>query len=63
MATPADDREITDVQLASNAPGELVITWSPPRRTPRDYRVSWAKVGEAYRTWTDLSGNAFPKAA
>ena len=41
---PADDREIADVWPSNTAPGALVITWPPPRRTPRDYRVSWADI-------------------
>ena len=28
--------------------------------TPRDYRVSWARVGEHFPMWVDSSGNAFP---
>ncbi len=28
--------------------------------SPRDFRVSWASVGEEFPTWVDLSGNAFP---
>ena len=44
----------------SNQPGVLEASWDVPSETPRDYRVSWAKVGESFRTWTDLSGNAFP---
>ena len=58
--TAADDRVIASVSLSSSAPGELTISWTPPRRAAEDYRVSWAKADEAYRTWTDLSGNAFP---
>ena len=34
--------------------------WEAPTETPADYRIAWAKAGEPYLTWTDLSGNAFP---
>ena len=39
------------------------MDWDAPGETARDYRVSWAKVGEAFRTWTDLDYNAYPTAA
>ena len=39
------------------------MEWDAPGEAARDYRVSWAKVGEAFRTWTDLDYNAFPTAA
>ena len=57
---PANSREIAAVRLVSNQPGVLEASWDVPSETPHDYRVSWAKVGESFRTWTDLSGNAFP---
>ena len=60
--TAADDRVIASVSLSSSAPGELAISWTPPRRAAEDYRVRWAKADEAYRTWTDLSGNDFVEA-
>ena len=57
---PANSREIAAVRLVSNQPGVLEASWDVPSETPHDYRISWAKVGESFRTWTDLSGNAFP---
>ena len=36
--------------------GEITILTD----TPRDYRVSWARVGEHFPMWVDSSGNAFP---
>ena len=51
------------MRLSSSNPGELSAEWDAPGETARDYRVSWAKVGEAFRTWTDLDYNAFPTAA
>ena len=38
------------------------MAWDAPREAVRDYRIRWAKVGENYRTWTDLNFNAFPTA-
>ena len=55
-----DTKAIDVVRLVSNQPGELEVTWDAPTSTPRDYRLSWARVGENYKTWTDSSGNAFP---
>ena len=56
----SDPRAIAAVRLSSANPGELSVEWGAPGETARDYRVSWAKVGEAFRTWTDLDYNAFP---
>ena len=61
--TLSDTRAIAAVRLSSTNPGELSVEWDAPGETARDYRVSWAKVGEAFRTWTDLDYNAFPTAA
>ena len=55
-----DTKAIGAVQLESNQPGVLEVSWDAPTETPRDYRVNWARVGENFPTWTDLSGNAFP---
>ena len=60
--TLSDTRAIAAVRLSSSNPGELSVDWDAPGETARDYRVSWAKVGEAFRTWTDLDYNAFPTA-
>ena len=38
----------------------LEASWDAPSDTPKDYRVSWAKDGESFKAWTDLSANAFP---
>ena len=48
------------ISLASEAPGTIQATWEEPDRDPVRYRISWAKVGEPYRTWSDQSANAFP---
>ena len=57
---PANSREIAAVRLVSNQPGVLEASWDVPSETPHDYRISWALVDENFKTWTDLSGNAFP---
>ena len=59
----ADSRAVTNVQLASNRLGELTVAWNAPSDPPRDYRVSYAPIDENFKTWTDLSGNAFPSSA
>ena len=61
--TLSDTRAIAAVRLSSTDPGELSVDWDVPGETARDYRVRWAKVGEAFRTWTDLDYNAFPTTA
>lgn len=43
-----------------NQPGELEVSWDAPAQTTRDNRVSWARAGEGFKPWTDLTGNAFP---
>ena len=58
--TLSDPRAIGAVRLSSANPGELSVDWDAPGEPARDYRVSWAKVGEAFRTWTDLDYNAYP---
>ena len=53
-------RDIGGITLTSTGPGVIEASWEAPTETPADYRIAWAKVGEPYLTWTDLSGNAFP---
>ena len=55
-----DTRAIVTISVESTQPGELIVSWEPPAETPHDYRISWAKVGEEFLTWTDSRGNAFP---
>ena len=47
------------MRVESNQPGVLTVSWDAPTDTPIDYRISWARVGENFLTWTDSSGNAF----
>ena len=56
----AGPRDIGGITLASTIPGTIRATWEAPAEEPVNYRVSWARVGEPFRTWTDSSGNAFP---
>ena len=56
-------RVVDSVTLTSNAAGVLEVSWNAPSQTPTDYRLSWARVGENFKTWTDSSGNAFPTGA
>ena len=53
-------RSINNLRLESNEPGVLRITWDAASGSPEDYRVSWAPASDNFKTWTDLSGNAFP---
>ena len=55
-------RDIGRMTLSSTIPGVIDASWDAPAEAPAAYRISWAKVGESYKTWTDLSGNAFPTA-
>ena len=53
-------RDLGEITLVSASPGEITATWDAPTNTPKDYRISWARVGEPFLTFTDPSGNAFP---
>ena len=55
-----DTRAIVTISIESDQPGELSVSWDPPTDSPHDYRISWARVGEEFLTWTDIRGNAFP---
>ena len=55
-----DTKAVNTVRAESTEPGKLQVSWDAPTNTPRDYRISWARVGENFKTWTDESGNAFP---
>ena len=55
-------RDIDRMTLSSTTPGVIDASWDAPAEAPAAYRISWTKVGESYKTWTDLSGNAFPTA-
>ena len=57
---PANSRDVYGLDAVSNSAGELTVSWNAPSDTPVDYRISWARASESYKTWTDLTGNAFP---
>ena len=57
---PRDARDMGRIILSSTQPGTIDVGWEAPNEAPVDYRISWAKVGEPFPLWTDLSGNAFP---
>ena len=60
QVSQSDPRGVYRLILSSTESGVIEAVWDAPAEVPRDYRISWAKVGESFRTWTDLSGNAFP---
>ena len=53
-------RTVSNVRLSSSQAGVLEVSWDAPGESPKDYRVNWAKAGDEFSTWTDLSGNHFP---
>ena len=57
---PADSRAVTGLTLLSNQAGQLEVSWQAPSENPHDYRLSWAKVAEDFKTWSDSSGNVYP---
>ena len=57
--TPAP-RSIGRIILNSAIPGTIDASRGAPREEPVDCRISWAKAGDPYLTWTDPSGNTFP---
>ena len=54
---PRGPREVGDVTLTSTYAGQIEASWVAPSETPRDYRISWAKVGENFISHQD--GNAY----
>ena len=57
---PANPRDLDNLTLLSNQPGELAVSWDAPIETPRDYRLVYAKVGDAFPHWSQSDGNAYP---
>ncbi len=57
---PRDSRDIGRITLVSSQPGTIQASWEAPTEEPADYRISWAKESESFKTWTDNTGNAFP---
>ena len=58
--TPAEPRQVTEINLTSTEPGVIHASWNAPTESPEDYRVAWAKTGENFLTWRNSDGNAFP---
>ena len=57
---PRSAGDIGRITLSSSQPGTIRAAWDAPAEEPVNYRVSWARVGEPFLTWTDQSGNALP---
>ena len=57
---PRESRDIGRITLVSSRPGTIQAGWEAPTEEPADYRISWAREGESFKTWTDNTGNAFP---
>ena len=52
--------EITGLAMSNPSPGKLVIVWDAVKPEPTDYRVSWTKSDEAFPSWRNSAGNAYP---
>ena len=46
--------------LSSAATGTVQVSWEEPDEEPANYRISWAKIGKSYLTWTNFTDNVFP---
>ena len=61
--TPEPFRPGTIYRLAASSPepGQIHLTWDPPRaNVADDYRVSWTKSDSDWAPWQDLNSNAYP---
>ena len=60
----AERGAIPSLNLASNAPGQLIITWETPDPAPTDYRLRWAPTSENFLSYRDDNetqrGNLYP---
>ena len=56
---------IPSINLTSDTPGEIEVSWTAPSLAPSDYRLSWTPDGEAYPSYKDANqadrGNTYPK--
>ena len=57
---PRGARDIGTITLTADTPGTIQASWEAPTEAPANYRITWAKQGEGYKTWTDNTGNAYP---
>ena len=48
----AERGAIPSLNLASNAPGQLIITWETPDPAPTDYRLRWANTDLGWPSWS-----------
>ena len=57
------DGSVSALRVWSDEAGVLRVAWGVPDPVPSDYRVMWAPEGEGFKSWSDLSGNAYPESA
>ena len=57
---PVNNGAINSLTLTSNQPGVIQVSWDAPTEAPDDYRIVWAKTGEAFPPYTGNVGNAYP---
>ena len=58
---PEPRGSVSGLEVSSDTAGVLDVEWNEASPEPTDYRVSWALEGSSYLTWSDRSGNAYPK--
>ena len=63
QSSAAGEGSVSGVRVWSDEPGVLRVAWRAASPVPSDYRVMWAPEGESYKTWSDLSGNAYPESS
>ena len=55
---------MSNLQLVSNADGEITLTWDAPSPMPDDYRIVWAEDSLGWLSWTRTNeanrGNDYP---
>lgn len=56
----ASQAAVTGLELTSDSPGTLVVTWDAPAQVPTDYRVNWAESSDSFPSYKSNSGNAYP---
>ena len=47
----AERGAIPSLNLASDEPGQLVITWETPDPAPTDYRIRWANADQGFPSY------------
>ena len=51
----ADRGAIPSLELASDNPGQLTISWQAPESPPTDYRIRWAKSDLSWLPWDGVN--------